>query len=154
MRTDEETEAAVRRRLAHLIGAQPTGWTPVQPPDGAGEGDWRERWRVSAQLPALRWLLLAGAVVILVTALLLSRHHAAAAPPSTPPAAPIPVATPAAVQIVVDVGGRVRHPGLVSLVSEARVADAIAAAGGALRPSDLATLNLAARVSDGQLLLV
>ncbi|HET6911664.1 MAG TPA: ComEA family DNA-binding protein [Mycobacteriales bacterium] len=154
MRTDEDTEAAVRRRLAHLVGAQPTGWTPAQPPGAGGEGDWRERWRVSAQQPALRWLLLAGAAVILVTALLLSRHHAAAAVPPPARAAPIPVATPSTVQIVVDVGGRVRHPGLVSLANGARVADAIAAAGGALRPSDLATLNLAARVTDGQLLLI
>jgi competence protein ComEA len=56
--------------------------------------------------------------------------------------------------IVVDVGGRVRKPGLVTLPAGARVADAIAAAGGPLRHKELTTLDLAARVSDGELLLV
>jgi competence protein ComEA len=60
----------------------------------------------------------------------------------------------AAGSIVVDVGGRVRKPGLVTLPAGARVADAIAAAGGPLHHREVATIDLAARVSDGQLLLV
>jgi competence protein ComEA len=56
--------------------------------------------------------------------------------------------------IVVDVGGRVRHPGLVTLPTGARVADAIRAAGGPLRRRELARIDLAARVVDGQLLMV
>jgi competence protein ComEA len=56
--------------------------------------------------------------------------------------------------IVVDVGGKVRHPGLVTLPPGSRVADAIAAAGGALRHRDVATTDLAAKVGDGQLLLI
>jgi competence protein ComEA len=56
--------------------------------------------------------------------------------------------------IVVDVGGRVRRPGLVTLPAGSRVADAIAAAGGALRRKDVATTDLAAKVGDGQLLLI
>ena len=56
--------------------------------------------------------------------------------------------------IVVDVGGRVRHPGLVTLPMGARVADAIRAAGGPLRQRELARIDLAARVADGQLLMV
>jgi competence protein ComEA len=56
--------------------------------------------------------------------------------------------------IVVDVGGRVRRPGLVTLPPGSRVADAIAAAGGALRRKDIATTDLAAKVGDGQLLLI
>jgi competence protein ComEA len=56
--------------------------------------------------------------------------------------------------IVVDVAGRVRRPGLVTLPPGARVADAIAAAGGPLRHREIARLDLAARVSDGQLLLI
>lgn len=56
--------------------------------------------------------------------------------------------------IVVDVAGRVRHPGLVTLPVGAREADAIRAAGGALHRRDLVGVDLAARVVDGQLLMV
>src|SRR5205807_1044319 len=77
--------------------------------------------------------------------------YAAAAPVASPYAA-LPSPTPAS--IVVDVGGRVRRPGLVTLPLGSRVADALRAAGGALRRRDLLSLNLAAKVADGQLLLV
>jgi competence protein ComEA len=63
-------------------------------------------------------------------------------------------ASTASDSIVVDVGGRVRRPGLVTLPPGSRVADAIAAAGGALRRKDVATTDLAAKVGDGQLLLI
>jgi competence protein ComEA len=56
--------------------------------------------------------------------------------------------------IVVSVTGRVRHPGLVHLTSGARVADAITAAGGPLDPADLTGLNLAARLADGDSVVV
>ncbi|MFY1636978.1 ComEA family DNA-binding protein [Solwaraspora sp. WMMB335] len=57
-------------------------------------------------------------------------------------------------ELVVAVTGRVRRPGLVRLPSDARVADAVAAAGGALPGTDLAWLNLARRVEDGELIAV
>ncbi len=66
-------------------------------------------------------------------------------------AAPIAV-TPT--NIVIDVEGKVRFPGLRTLPSDARVADAIAAAGGTLPGVPKGTVNLAARLSDGQLLIV
>ena len=71
---------------------------------------------------------------------------------ATSTSAPLP--TPAPPSIVVDVGGRVRRPGLVTLPLGSRVADALRAAGGALRQRDLLSVNLAAKVSDGELLLV
>jgi competence protein ComEA len=52
------------------------------------------------------------------------------------------------------VAGEVRHPGLVTLPQGSRVADAVRAAGGPLHAGDLVGINLAARVADGQLLLV
>jgi competence protein ComEA len=70
------------------------------------------------------------------------------------PAAGAGAASTASDSIVVDVGGRVRRPGLVTLPPGSRVADAIAAAGGALRRKDIATTDLAAKVGDGQLLLI
>ncbi len=57
-------------------------------------------------------------------------------------------------QLVVHVSGPVARPGLVALPADSRVADALAAAGGALRSADLELLNLAAPVSDGQQVIV
>jgi competence protein ComEA len=77
-----------------------------------------------------------------------------AASASPAPAGGDAASTSGSDSIVVDVGGKVRHPGLVTLPPGSRVADAIAAAGGALRRRDIATTDLAARVGDGQLLLI
>ncbi len=52
--------------------------------------------------------------------------------------------------LLVHVAGAVVHPGLVRVSTGARVADAIAAAGGGLPDADLDRLNLAAKVADGE----
>lgn len=57
-----------------------------------------------------------------------------------------PTPTP---QVVVDVAGAVARPGVVRLPGGTRVADAIAAAGGALPDADLGALNRAALLRDG-----
>lgn len=62
--------------------------------------------------------------------------------------------TSQALQIVVDVEGKVRRPGLVRLPEGARVDDALRAAGGALPGVSTASLNLAQKLSDGQQVLV
>src|SRR5258705_8126715 len=51
--------------------------------------------------------------------------------------------------IVVDVEGAVARPGVVRLSSGARVADAVAAAGGTTPDADPAALNKAATLRDG-----
>ena len=56
--------------------------------------------------------------------------------------------------MTVHVSGAVAEPGLVSLQSGSRVADAVVAAGGALPGADLGSLNLAAPLVDGQQLVV
>jgi competence protein ComEA len=63
-------------------------------------------------------------------------------------------AAASAAPVVVDVAGKVRRPGLYRLPEGARVDDAVRAAGGSLRGVDLSSLNLAARVVDGQQILV
>jgi competence protein ComEA len=57
-------------------------------------------------------------------------------------------------QIVIDVKGDVNSPGLVTLSSGSRVADAIAAAGGLAIDADISNINLAERLSDGQMIYV
>ncbi|MGF1664678.1 MAG: ComEA family DNA-binding protein [Acidimicrobiia bacterium] len=73
-----------------------------------------------------------------------------------PQALPAPVAgTPVAVnpaapaEIVVHVAGAVARPGLVRVPVDSRVADAVAAAGGATTEAALSAINLAAPLSDG-----
>jgi competence protein ComEA len=56
---------------------------------------------------------------------------------------------PAGDAVVVHVVGAVRRPGLLRLREGARVADALARAGGAKRSADLAAVNLAAPLVDG-----
>jgi competence protein ComEA len=56
--------------------------------------------------------------------------------------------------VVVDVAGAVRDPGVYSLPEGARVKDAIARAGGASGTALLEAINRAARVADGQQVVV
>jgi competence protein ComEA len=57
-------------------------------------------------------------------------------------------------ELVVDVAGKVRRPGIALLPPGSRVVDALEAAGGARRGVDLTSLNLARPVVDGEQILV
>ncbi|WFE29807.1 ComEA family DNA-binding protein [Solwaraspora sp. WMMD791] len=74
--------------------------------------------------------------------------------PPTGAATTDPATGTVSAEVVVAVTGRVHRPGLVTLPAGARVADALAAAGGALPGTDLAWLNLARQVTDGELVAV
>jgi len=56
--------------------------------------------------------------------------------------------------VVVDVTGAVAHPGVYRLPAGARVTDAVARAGGATGAALLEAINLAARLADGQQVVV
>ncbi|HET6876936.1 MAG TPA: helix-hairpin-helix domain-containing protein [Jatrophihabitans sp.] len=73
---------------------------------------------------------------------------------AAPAAAPTVSAAATASDVVVDVAGRVRRPGLYRLPAGSRVDDAITAAGGARRGVRLTNLNLAAPLVDGEQVLV
>ncbi|MFG3423459.1 helix-hairpin-helix domain-containing protein [Micromonospora sp. NPDC048063] len=82
------------------------------------------------------------------------RPVATAEPPVVSATGPVePGASPAG-ELVVAVAGKVRRPGLVRVPAGARVADAVEAAGGALPGVDVALLNPARKVTDGELILV
>jgi competence protein ComEA len=128
-----------------------------------------QRW-VPAPLRDARWepgrpgallLSLVAALAAVVAAVGVWRERpvpepAPALPLLTTAAARVPSAPPAAEaqEVVVSVVGRVARPGLIRLPDGTRVADALAAVGGALAGTDLMGLNLARRLSDGEQVLV
>jgi competence protein ComEA len=92
-------------------------------------------------------------VVLLALAgrLLLRSHEASIAPPVRPAA---PAARAPTAGVVVHVAGAVRRPGLYRLREGSRVADAVARAGGPARKAQLELVNLAARIADGEQIVV
>ena len=64
------------------------------------------------------------------------------------------VGPPGGGEITLHVSGEVAAPGLVAVSAQARVADAIAAAGGSTPAADLGAINLAATVRDGDHIVV
>jgi len=67
---------------------------------------------------------------------------------------PVTSTTQEAAEVVVHVAGAVTRPGVVELPLGSRVIDAVEAAGGGLSDADLDRLNLAAKIVDGQRVLV
>jgi competence protein ComEA len=78
----------------------------------------------------------------------------AAAPLPLPPAAGAGVTGLPSSRVVVDVVGAVRRPGLYRLAQGSRIADALTRAGGATAKADLAQVNLAAPLADGEQVVV
>src|SRR5919109_5591558 len=99
------------------------------------------------------------AAVALVLILLAGRFVLGAG--TTTPAAPLPpppegagvTGLPSA-RVVVHVVGAVRSPGLYRLEQGSRIADAVARAGGATPKAQLAQVNLAAPLADGEQVVV
>jgi competence protein ComEA len=91
--------------------------------------------------------------------LVLPRQASADSAPALVLSAPTPSgqasASPGAVaDVVVYVCGAVRDPGVIRLPAGARVGDAIELAGGATAKAELSAVNLAAKVADGQQIVV
>ncbi len=99
-----------------------------------------------------------GAVVVLVIGALsvtvgVGLLRGQTAPVESVPVSEIGVAAPLA-EVYVHVLGAVTHPGLYVLDADARVVDALAAAGGTLDGADLRAVNLARLLTDGEQLFV
>jgi competence protein ComEA len=97
--------------------------------------------------------------VLVIVGSRLAQSGSAGAPEVVAPLEPVANASgeasrPAREALVVHVVGAVRRPGLLRLREGARVADALARAGGATKEADLAAINLAAPLADGVQILV
>ncbi|WP_405140285.1 ComEA family DNA-binding protein [Sphaerisporangium sp. NBC_01403] len=69
--------------------------------------------------------------------------------------APYPAAAPSpTAQVIVQVAGKVRKPGVITLPSGSRVADAVNAAGGVRAGATAGGLNLARKLTDGEQIIV
>lgn len=116
--------------------------------------------RMAIGLRAALGLVVVAGLAVAVASLVAvrARPHRVVVPPVTvarPSAAAAvkPSPSPAA-QLVVDVVGSVRRPGVVRLPAGARVLDAVAAAGGLKPGAAPGALNLAALLADGQQVVV
>lgn len=105
-----------------------------------------------------RRLLLAAAgslaLILLLGRFVLGAGTTTVAPLPPPPAENASVTGQPAARVVVDVVGAVRRPGLYRLEQGSRIADAVARAGGATGKADLALVNLAAPLADGEQVVV
>ncbi|MFE3170743.1 helix-hairpin-helix domain-containing protein [Amycolatopsis sp. NPDC059090] len=128
------------------------------------EQRWTRRWLPGATgLPGVlgrrgmifALALLAAAAVVAGGLAIFGRSPAAELAPPLPTArAQAPHASKANESLVISVVGHVRSPGLVTVPSGSRVADALRAAGGANPGVDLTALNLARKLTDGEQLAV
>jgi competence protein ComEA len=160
--------------------AEPDRPTPPEPePDAPPADPFASAWprssglgRLARRLAPVSWrgarldpgrpgavvLAVVAALAAVVAALGVWLERPQAAPVAALPAVVVdepaaPAAAPAAGPVsplVVSVSGKVARPGLVEVPGGARVADVLEAAGGALPGTDLAGLNLARKVGDGE----
>jgi competence protein ComEA len=108
-----------------------------------------------ALTPARRRLLAAAVVLVALLVLGAPRllHRGVSGVVVPPLRAPRPARAVTA-KLVVDVAGAVRRPGLYRLEQGTRIADAVAIAGGATARADIALVNLAAPLADGEQVVV
>ena len=121
------------------------------------------RWDPGRSGARSLWLAALAAALLLVAWTWLDRPEVEPAP-TAPPAqsldveaeepTPVGEAAGSSAVVVVSVVGPVARPGLVTLPAGARVADAVQAAGGLLPEADVASVNLAAPLIDGEQIAV
>ncbi|KAA1399966.1 helix-hairpin-helix domain-containing protein [Aeromicrobium ginsengisoli] len=150
--TDETRAEIARRRLAQLAASFDAELPPADEPE-------QERVRRALELPHAKVLatIAVAASVLLVWWLLSGR------PKTTEPAAPLAFGTSTApagaaktpeAELIIDVVGKVRKPGIVTVPKGSRVYQAIEAAGGLKGRVDTASLNMARVLDDGEQILV
>lgn len=171
MRTELPTER-LHRRLGGEVGAESqtdgeednsdvalSRW--LADTNATASGGWLAAARADPGRAGAIALGIVGVVAVLVTVFTLVRDKtppvsSAKLPPveMVSTAQPTPSTPAPEGPVIVSVVGLVHKPGLVTLSSGARIADAVSAAGGALDGADLIGLNMARRVADGEQIIV
>lgn len=149
----EETRARAALRLHELYsppgGADAEPDFDIEPLRPAPRFRLDRRAALAVLVVALVGALVAGAVALRARAGVENVGPADVVAAGTP--LPMPGATPTAVgELVVDVQGAVRKPGVVRLPAGSRVLDALRAAGGPRRGVPTTSLNLARTLADGE----
>lgn len=147
-----QLSAAASERLHKILGGRTESSGPYEP----------AQILVAPPSQAIRpiFKIVLAAVVVTSGLAWLNRPSPLQVPVITNPGIPIatsnevPVTGQGIDQIVVDVKGDVVSPGLVTLPAGSRVADAIAAAGGVVPSANVTAINLAERLSDGQMIFI
>jgi competence protein ComEA len=160
MSTDETRASVARRRLEALTAAYDAHIPQAsvrRPPSHAAEPTWRLstahlRVAVSVAVAAgivMTWWVLSGRPrtsepeAVQLTSQSAGTEHRDAKRESPQPT-----------RVVVDVTGKVRRPGIVTLRAGARVHEAIAKAGGPVEGADTTGINLARVLADGEQIVV
>ncbi len=143
--------------LAGAAGAEPDPalrWLPDSLTPGGTRG-WLESVRTDPGRAGMVALGAIGLLAVLVTVFTLMRQPPPPVSANLPPVQPVSSSSASAPSsLVISVAGLVKRPGLVTLSSGARVADAVTAAGGAVDGADVVTLNMARPVVDGDQIVV
>ncbi len=167
----EEEHTRIRPVRGYAVDATPVDQVPDLPQIGRHAARRRRGWidleavsgRVGLEAGHVAIAAVLTAIALAVTCWWVLRDDAgeplAAPGPGTalvtPVAEPTAVSTSAgATEVVVDVTGKVKRPGIVVLEPGSRVVDALDAAGGAKRGADLTNLNLARILTDGEQIVV
>ncbi|GAA2063314.1 ComEA family DNA-binding protein [Leifsonia soli] len=133
--------------------ADPSAVGPAAPESGDDRRSVRVRVGVGAAV-ALAIVAAVVAVLVSATAQQGSSVDLGTPVPSSAGATNAAATATAAGRLLLHVTGAVRDPGIVDLPAGSRVLDAVAAAGGAADGADIAALNLARPVADGEQLVV
>lgn len=145
-----ETRAEVaRRRLAQLAASFDAEFTHEQP-----DAPVVVPRRVQAAHVRVLVAIAVAAGVLLTWWLLAERPRTAPAVPVSLPAASTPSSTSTPGELVIDVAGKVKRPGIVVLPAGSRVHEAVAKAGGVRGGVDTSGLNMARVLTDGEQILV
>jgi competence protein ComEA len=153
-----ETRAEIARRRLAQLAASFEADIPVERPEP--EGVFARPRIAGAHVRVL--VTIAVAAGVLLTWWLLSERPRTSSPEPVSLSAgaaqtsgrPSPTTSSAGGELIIDVEGKVKHPGIVTLPAGSRVHEAIEKAGGVRGSADTSTVNMARVLTDGEQILV